>query len=167
MTRSDTHGGNGTILFVLFAGTRDRQEKYNYPRDANLRPHLQINRTNTRVEGGTHEYVVKEVARHSQLFSTGDGPKVRSKRYRKTPDHGDSHDVAIVVDDLREAEDVVIVQDRSGDEGRVDRVKSITVIHESFITERWDRQALLHIARHNPGKEELIENKAGIHLPCI
>ncbi len=167
MTRSATHGSNSTILFVLFARARDCQEKYNYPRDTDFRPHLQINRTNTRVECGAHEYVVYEVARHAHLFAAGNGPKVSSKGYSEAPDHGDGHDMAIVVDDLREAEDVVIVQGCSGNESKVDRKKSITIVHESFITERWDRQALLHIARHNPSKKELVENEAGIHLPRI
>ena len=75
--------------------------------------------------------------------------------------------MTVVVDDLREAEDVIIVQDRSGEECEVDREKSITVVHEGFIAERWDRQSLLHIARHDPSKEELVENKAGIHFPRV
>lgn len=109
MTMSVTHGSNSTILFVLFARTRNRQEKYDYPRDANFSPHLQINRTNARVECGAHEYVIYEVSRHAHLFAAGDGPKVSAKGYREAPDHGDGHNVTIIVDDLREAEDVVIV----------------------------------------------------------
>jgi hypothetical protein len=59
------------------------------------------------------------------------------------------------------------VQSCSGNEGEVDREKGVTVIHEGFITKRWDRQALLYIARHNPSQEELVENEAGIDLPRI
>ena len=101
------------------------------------------------------------------MFAAGDGPKVSSKGHSEAPDHGDRHDVAIVVDYLGEAEDVVIVQNCSGDEGEVDREKSIAIVHKSFIAKRWDRQALLQIARHNPSEEELVENEAGIHLPRI
>jgi len=75
--------------------------------------------------------------------------------------------VAVVVDDFREAEYVVVVKEGSSDEGEVDRKKSVTIVHESFVSQRWDRQAFLHVTRHDPSKEELVENETRIHFPCI
>ena len=162
-----TYGGNSTILFILFACTRDGQEKHDYPRNADFRPHFQVNRTNAGVKRGAHKYIIYKVARHAHLFAASDGPEVGPKGYGEAPDHGNGHDVAVVVDDFCEAEDVIVVEDCSSNEGKVDREESIAVVHESFVTKRWHGQALLHIARHDPSEKELVKNETGIHLPRI
>ena len=162
-----TYGSDGTILFILFARTRDGQEKHDYPWNADLGPHFQVNRTDAGVECGTHKYVIYKVARHAHLFTTSDSPKISPKGHREAPDHGNRHDVAIVVNDFCEAEYVIVVKDRSGDEGKVDRKESVAIVHESLVAKRWHWQALLHITRHNPGKKELVENEARIYFPRI
>lgn len=59
------------------------------------------------------------------------------------------------------------MEERGGDKGEVDRVERITVVRESFVSQRWDGQAFLHIAWHDPRKEELVEDETGIHLPRV
>ena len=154
-------------MFILFARARDGKEEHDNPRDADFRPHLQVNGTNSRVQSSAHKDIVYEAARHAHLFTTGDGPKVRPKGHSEAPDHGNRHDVAVVIDDFREAEYVVVVEDRGGDEGAVDREESITIVHEGLVSQRWHRQAFLHITWHDPRKEELVENETGIHLPRV
>ena len=154
-------------MFILFACAGDGQEEHYDPRNANFCPHFQVNGANSRVESGAHEDIVYEVTRHAHLFTTCDGPKVSPKGYSEAPDHGNRHDVAVVIDDLRKAEYVVIVKERGSDEGEVDRVERITVVHESLVSQRWHGQALLHITWHDPCEEELVENEAGIHLPRV
>ena len=75
--------------------------------------------------------------------------------------------MAVVVDDFGEAEYVVVVKDGGGDEGTVDRENGVTVVHESLVSQRWHRQAFLHITWHDPREEELVENETGIHLPRV
>ena len=75
--------------------------------------------------------------------------------------------MAVIIDDFGEAEYVVVVKDGGGDEGTVDREDCVTVVHESLVSQRWHWQAFLHIAWHDPRKEELVENETGIHLPRI
>lgn len=154
-------------MFILFARTRDGEEKDDDPRDTDFRPHFQVNRANSGVQSGAHEDIVYEVTRHAHLFTTGDGPEVSPKGYGEAPDHGNSHDVAVVVDDFRKPEYVVVVKGRGSDEGEVDREKCVTVVHESLVSQRGHGQAFLHIPWHDPGKKELIENETGIHLPRV
>lgn len=154
-------------MFILLACARDGQEEHDNPRDADLRPHLQVDRADSRIEGGAHEDVVYEATRHAHLFTTCDGPKVSAKGYSEAPDHGNRHDVAIVIDDLCQTEYVVIMEERGGDKGEVDRVERIAVVHESLVSQRWHGQAFLHIAWHDPREEELVEDETGIHLPRV
>jgi hypothetical protein len=99
-------------------------------------------------------------------FATSDSPEVCPKGY-STPDHSNSHNVAVVVDDFREAKYVKVVKDRGSDECEVGREERVTVILKGFVSGRWLRQALLHMTWHDPRKEELEKNEAGIHLPCV
>src|SRR6267154_4858170 len=85
------YGGDGAILLILLACARDGQEEHDNPRDADLRPHFQVNRANSRIESGAHEDIVYEVTRHAHLFTTCDGPKVSPEGYSEAPDHGDRH----------------------------------------------------------------------------
>ena len=59
------------------------------------------------------------------------------------------------------------MEESSSDEGEVDRVERITVVHECLVSKRWHGQAFLHIAWHDPRKKELVEDETGIHLPCV
>jgi len=139
-------GGDNAILFILLACARDRQEEDDNPRDADFRPHFQVHRADSRIERGAHEDIVYEVTRHAHLLTTCDGPKVSPKGYSEAPDYGDRHDVTIVVDDLRQTEYVVIMEERGGDKGEVDRVERIAVVHEGLVSQRWHGQAFLHVA---------------------
>ena len=165
--KNSTYGCDSTIKFILLTCARDSQEEHDHPRNPDLGPHFQVNGANTRVESGAHEHIVDEVTRHAHLFTTCDGPKVCPKRYRETPDHGNRHDVPVVVYDFGEAEYVIVVKDRGGDEGEVDGVERVAFVHESLVSQRWDRQAFLHITWHDPCKKELVENETGIHLPRV
>lgn len=133
--KSWTHGSHITVLFVLMAATRDGQKEDDDPGNANLRPHFQVNRTNTRVEAGTHEDIVYETPRHANLVSTRDGDKVDTKGHRKPIYDRHRHYMTIVIDDVSQAEDVKVMKDGSGDHGGVDRPESIAVVHKSFVAE--------------------------------
>ncbi len=67
--------------------------------------------------------------------------------------------MAVVIDDLRQTEYVVIMEERGSDKGEIDRVERIAVVRESLVSQRWHRQAFLHIAWHDPRKEELVEDE--------
>lgn len=151
----------------MLACARDGKEEHDNPRDADFRPHFQVNRANSRIESGAHEDIVYEVTRHAHLFTTCDGPKISSEGYSEAPDHGDGHNVAIIVDDLGQTEYVVIMEERGSNKGEVDGVERIAVVHEGLVSERWHGQSLLHITWHDPREEELIEDETGIHLPRV
>src|SRR6267154_737200 len=102
-----THGSDIAIRFVLVATTGHGQEENNDPRNADLSPHLQINRANTGVQTGSHENVVEEVPRHADLVPGCDGNEIRAEGDSKTVNHGNRHDMTVVVDDFGETENVV------------------------------------------------------------
>lgn len=149
------------------AATRDCQKEDNDPRNANLRPHLQVNRTNTGVQASTHEHVVDKIAGHANLVTSCDGKEIYPKGDCETVDHCNRHDMTIVADDFCEPENVVVVQQGSSDHRDVDGPESIAVVHQCLVTKRRDRQSFLLVTRHDPSEEELIDDETGIDLPGI
>jgi len=85
------------------------------PGDADLSPHLQVDVSNTGVQASTHENVVNKTSRHTNGFSGNEGGKVHEERNKPTPKHCDGHEVAKVVDDAGQAEDVEVVQAGGGE----------------------------------------------------
>ena len=68
------------------ATTRDRQKEDNDPRNANLCPHLEVNRANARVQASTHKDVVDEIAGHANLVTSCDGEEIHPKGDCETVD---------------------------------------------------------------------------------
>ena len=104
-----THRGDIAILFILVATSRYGQEENDDPRNTNFSPHLQVNRADTGVQTSTHKNVINEVPRHADLVPSSDRNKVRPERHGETVNHGDGHDMTIVVNDFGETENVVVV----------------------------------------------------------
>jgi hypothetical protein len=144
-----THWGNITISFILLAAPRDGRKEGNVPRDAHFGPHFQVYRAKTRVEASTHEHVIDEVPRHPQLVTSRNSDKVHQERYRKTVNHGHSHQMTVIINDPGETEDSVIVQDSRHNKGCVKATDSVAIIHEGLMTQRWHGKTLLHISWHN------------------
>ena len=142
-----------TVLLILFAASGDSQEKDNDPRYPNLGPHFQVDRTNSRVEASAHENIISHVTRHSDLISSRHRNKIDTKGDDKAINHRDRHDVSIIVDDLSQAEDVVVVQASRCDHGGVKRPEGVALVHQGFVAQRRDWEAFLHKSRHNPSQE--------------
>lgn len=147
--------------------SRHGQEENDDPRNANFSPHLQVNGTNTGVQTSTHENVIHEAPRHANLVPGCDRNEIHSEGHSKTVNHGNGHDVAIVVNDFSETENVVVVQSSSSQHGCVERVEGIAVIREGLIPKRRYRKTFLLIAWHNPREKELIDHEAGIDFPRV
>ena len=104
-----TYRSDIAVRLVLLASTGDRQEENNDPWDADLSPHLEANRTDARVQRSAHEIIVKEIARHANGGPSHHCPQVGDQRDTEPVDHGDGHNVAIVVDDLSQSENTSVV----------------------------------------------------------
>ena len=108
------YGRNVSKLFVLFASTRNGKEEYDDPWNANLSPHFEVDGSKSGVQTCTHEVVVEEVAGHANLCSGPDSVQIGKERNTKAIDHGNRHDMTIIVNDFCETENVVVMQDSSG-----------------------------------------------------
>ena len=111
----ETHRSDISILFILLAGTRDREEENNIPRDADLSPHLEVNTSNAGVKRCTHEDIVNEVARHPNLLPSCDCNEVHAEADRESIDMSNGHEVAVVVDDGGEPESMGEMKGSCGD----------------------------------------------------
>ena len=80
------------------------------PGDADLSPHLQVDVSNAGIQASAHEKVIDKASRHAHGLSSNDSCKVHEERDGPTPEHGDGHKVAEVVDDAGKTEDVKVVQ---------------------------------------------------------
>lgn len=128
-----THGSNIAIGLVLLASTRNSDEEYDNPRDPDFQPHLEVNRTNTRVQASTHEDVVDKVARHPDLVSSRDSDEVHEERDTEAPDHRHCHEVTKVVNDSSKSEDASVVEEESGNPGNIDATNGVALVHESLV----------------------------------
>lgn len=162
-----TYRSNVAIGLVLLASTRDGQEEDNDPWDTDLSPHLEVDGAKTGVQASTHEVVVEEVAGHADCSASHDGVKVGEKGDTKAVNHGDGHEMAVVVDDLGEAEDVEVVQRGGGDESHVEAGQGVAVVHEGLVVERGDGETFLLVSGENPSNEELEEKVARVDFPGV
>lgn len=71
------------------AATRDRQKEDNDPRNADLCPHLEVNRANARVQASAHKDVIDEISRHANLVTSCDCEEMHPKGDCETVDHCD------------------------------------------------------------------------------
>ena len=120
-----------------------------------------------RVQRRAHEHVVQEIARHAHLRASRDRDEIHAERDAKAPDHRDRHDVAVVVDDLGEAEEAGEVEAGCDDHRGVDRGERVAVVGEGPVAEGGDGEALLLEAGKDVGEEELEENVARVDLPGV
>lgn len=162
-----TYRGDIAILLPLLARARDRHEEDDDPWNADLKPHLEVDRAEARVETRAHEDVVDEVPGHANLVPGRDGDGVHEERHAPAVYHGDGHEVSKVVDDLRQAEDVVVVQGGGGDHGDVDTADGVALVHEGLVVEGRNGETLLRVTGHDPGEEELVDDEAGVDLPGV
>lgn len=162
-----THGSDISKGIVLLASTRDSKVENDDPRNANLSPHLQVNGTKARVKSSTHEVIVNEISRHAHRGFRHDGVEVGKERNTEAIDHGNGHEVAIVVNDFGKTEDTIPMEDEGDDNSSVQTLNSVAVVHESLVTEGGNGETLLFETRKNPGDEELEEEIARIHLPGV
>lgn len=162
-----TYRSHIAILLVLLAGTRDGHEKHDDPRDADLEPHLEVDGANAGIQACAHEDVVDETSGHTNLVPCGDGDEVHEEGHTEANDHGDSHEVTEVVDDLGHAEDVVVVEAGGGDHGNVDAADGVALIHEGLVAEGGDGKAFLHETRDDPSESELEDHETEVDPPRI
>lgn len=151
----------------MFASTRNSKIENDDPRNANLGPHLQINRTEAWVEGSSHKEIVDEISRHTNRSLRGNSVEIGDERDSETVDHTHSHKMTVIVNNLGKAEDTSPMENERNNDGGVPTLKGVAVIHESLVSKRRDRKAFLFKARENPGNEELEEEKSRIHFPRV
>ena len=162
-----THRSDITIRVVLLARTGDGHEEHDNPGNADLEPHLEVDGSESWVQDSAHKHVVNEVPRHTNLVPSRNREEVHAERHAEADDHRDGHEMTEIVDDGGEAEDAVVVQDGGGDHGNVDAVDGVALVHEGAVVERGDGETFLHVTGHDPGKEELVDDEAGVHLPRV
>lgn len=165
--KKTAHGSNIAKSIILLASTRDGKIEDNNPGDANLSPHFQINGTKTGIKCSAHEEIINGIARHADRSLRDNGMNIGNDRNTETIDHGNGHEMTVVIDDLSKAEDTSPVEGEGHNYCGVPTLKGVAVVHEGFIAQRRDRETLLLEARKNPGDEELEEEVAGVHLPSI
>lgn len=162
-----THRSNISKGIILLTSTGNSEVENNDPRDANLSPHFQVNRAKARIECSTHKEVIDDIARHTDRSLCDNCMKVGKDGNAKPINHSDGHKVSIVVDNSSKVEDTSPVKDKRDDDCGVPTLKSIALVHQGFVTERWDRQTLLLKSRQNPCNEKLKKEIAGVHFPGI
>lgn len=128
-----THRCDISILLILLTCSRDGKHEASYPWNPNLQPHFQVHRAHTRIQASTHEIIVEEIPRHSDLLVAGDCDDVGSKTDTKPVDHSDGHEMPIIVDDFGETESTSGMKDDGGDHGYVEASNGVAVIHEGFV----------------------------------
>jgi len=128
-------GSNVSESIILLASTRNGEIEDNDPRNANLCPHLKVNRTQTGIEGSTHEEIVNHVARHANRSLRQNRMEVGEEGNAETIDHSNAHEMAIVVNDLGEAENTSPVEDKRDNNGRVPTLDAVAVVHEGLVAE--------------------------------
>jgi len=166
--RRNAYRSNITVGFILFEATGDGEEEYDVPGNADLSPHLQVDVPNAGIQASTHEKVINEASRHTHGLSSNDSCKVHEERDKPTPEHSDSHEVAEVVDDTGQTENVEVVQAGGGEQRIVHAYEGITVVHEGLVSEGWDRETFLLVSPwHEVGKEELMNHESGVYLPGV
>ncbi len=162
-----THRSHVSVLLILLTCARDRDKEHQDPRDSDLEPHLQVNRTNTRVQAGTHEDVVNEVARHANLVSSRDSEEVHPERHAEADDHRDSHEMTEVVDDGLETDDSGVLQNSSDRPGDIDAADSVAFVHEGFVPEGRDGETFLHVTGDDTSECELESHESEVRLPRV
>lgn len=119
----------------MLAGARYRKEEDDDPGNANLGPHFQIDRAKAGVQAGTHEIIVEEISRHAHGSASENGIEIGDERNTEAENHRNSHEMAIIVDNLGEAEYMVVMEGGSSDEGCVKADQRVTVVHERLVVE--------------------------------
>ena len=97
------------VRFVLLEAAGDGEEEHDVPRDADLGPHFQVDISDAGIQAGAHKKVINEAPGHTHRFSGDNGGKVHEVGHKPTPKHSNGHEVAEVVDDTGQAEDVEVV----------------------------------------------------------
>lgn len=92
---------------------------------------------------------------------------IGNDRNTETIDHPNGHEMAVIVNDITEAEDTCPVEGKGHNYRGVPALKGVTVVHEGFVAEGRNRKTLLLEARKHPGDEKLEEEIARVHLPSI
>jgi hypothetical protein len=162
-----TYGSDISKCLVLLAGTGNREEEDEDPWDADFGPHLKADGPNSGVQGSTHEVVVEKVAWHAHGVAGHDRPDIGDQWYTEAVDHRDGHEVTVVVDDLGEAEDMVVVQDTGSDQGHVEADESIAVVVQCLVVQGRHGETFLGVARHDKSNEQLEKEVARVDLPGV
>jgi len=162
-----TYGSDISVVLVLLEATRNRESKEHEPRDANLAEHLEVDGADAGVEGGAHEEVIDNISGHAVGGLGEDGVEIGEERNPPAEDHSDRHDGPVVVDECGKAEDVVVVEDESGDDVEVHAEIRVAVVHEGLVAQRGDGKTFLLVSGNDEGDEELEEKVATVDFPCV
>mmetsp|Transcript_40931 Transcript_40931/g.68690 ORF Transcript_40931/g.68690 Transcript_40931/m.68690 type:complete len:226 (-) Transcript_40931:308-985(-) len=103
--------GDVAVILVLLQCGREGHVKEQDPWDADLSPHLQIQRANPRVQPRSHKQIIEEHSRHAVGVASDNCSKIGYHSDKIPPEDGPSHDGAEVIDDFNQVEIVVPVQE--------------------------------------------------------
>lgn len=153
---------------VLFHRTGQRQHQKSEPRPSNLRDHLDVHFTDSRVEDCAHEEIIHHVAR-ARVFAVefiggGEAVEIPPDTGDICDNHGSEQALAEVICDERDPEDVEIVHCEQPHQTQVVTGVSIAVIIQP-LPQRSSRKSLHGHARHEACENQLHDEKEEIRNP--
>ena len=118
--------GDVAKVLVLLSGAAGGEDEQEDPRVADLSEHLQINAAGkARVEGGAHEEIVDDVARHADLVTIHVTAGEDNDRGDIGPDDSAGHVAAKLLTDEVKREDASVV--KTGEDGQ-DAIPSVNAV---------------------------------------
>ncbi|KAG7861427.1 hypothetical protein KL919_002161 [Ogataea angusta] len=153
---------HGAVLLVLFETHAIAEEKQRVPRQSDLEEHFQVDDADSRVERSTHEDIVQVVAGHSQIvLGDEERPQIEADGEAEAGNDGAGHDLAEIVQDVVDFEDVQIVQQRGQREVDVERGVRVAEVGQLLAVSMRQRLAFCPDSRQSDVEHGLDENVCG------
>lgn len=155
--------GHETVFLELFKAAGDGEDPENVPRKADFEEHFKIdNLENAGVELGAHEEIVRNVAGHLMLRSTGNGRNVGDYGDKNAREDTGGHVSAEIIDELDEVEETGKLENNNGGQGSIKRPHGVAVIIETLAIEMREGVALGPNSRKSAVKKNLIREETPI-----
>ena len=152
-------------ILVLLDRTGKGDEEEQHPRDTDLGEHLEVDRSNSRVERDTHKVIVDPDTAKTEGLSAP--PEQSSSNLDKEGagergDQGDGHELSKVLDDPGETVDAGLVEHKAEHERDVPRGEGVALVRQGLVVERRDRETSLVDTGEDGGEEELDDGETEV-----